>query len=131
MALVISSIVFALVHTTNSNVSVVGIVNIFLAGLLLGLLFIKYGSVWVASGLHFSWNYVQSTILGFNVSGEKTYNMIEIEEVGNDLITGGAFGFEGSLLSVIFLLGLILCYLKKDDGVRKRLNIGQHHELIV
>ncbi len=120
-SLLVSSILFALIHLSNSNVAVLGIVNIFLAGLLLGVLFIKYQNVWVAAGLHCSWNYIQSTILGFEVSGESVFNMIETEEAGPDFLTGGAFGFEGSLISVLFLGGLIIYYIKNDPYVMSRL----------
>jgi membrane protease YdiL (CAAX protease family) len=122
-ALIVSSILFSAIHLSNSNVSFAGVSNIFLAGLLLGLLFIKYDNVWVASGFHCSWNYIQSTILGFEVSGEKTFNMIETEEVGPDLITGGAFGFEGSIVAVFFLLAMILYYIFRDKDVRLKLNL--------
>ncbi len=121
-ALLISSILFALIHLDNNNIAVLGIINIFLAGMLLGLLFIKYKNVWAAAGLHCSWNYVQSTILGFEVSGESVFNMIETQENGPDLITGGAFGFEGSLISVLFLLGMILYYVQKNSYVMSRLD---------
>ena len=126
-ALIVSSLIFAAIHLGNSNVSIPGVLNIFLAGLLLGILFIKYGNVWAAAGLHCSWNYVQSTILGFEVSGEKTFNMIETKEVGPDLITGGAFGFEGSIIAVFFLLAMILHYLFRDQKVREKLNLEKNH----
>ena len=121
-SLLVSSILFALVHLSNSNVAVLGIINIFLAGLLLGVLFIRYKNVWMAAGLHCSWNYIQSTVLGFEVSGESMFNMIETQETGPDLLTGGAFGFEGSLISVLFLGGLLLYYLRNDSYVRSRLD---------
>ena len=120
-ALIISSVLFMAIHLSNNNIGIVGVSNIFLAGLLLGLIFIKYDNVWAASGFHCSWNYFQSTIFGFEVSGERMFSFIETEEVGPDLITGGAFGFEGSILSLVFLIVLILYYFTKDDFVKSRL----------
>lgn len=130
-ALIISSLVFALVHIANSNVSPMGMLNIFSAGILLGILFIRYGNVWAASGLHFSWNYIQSTILGFEVSGEQTFNMMDTEEVGPDLITGGAFGFEGSIIAFLFLLLLIFYYFIKDSTLRSKLHLDKSSDLMV
>lgn len=120
VSLILSSILFAAIHLSNSNVNPLGIANIGLAGVLLGVLFIKYDSVWVASGLHCSWNYIQSTILGFEVSGEKTFNMIVTQENGPDIITGGKFGFEGSIISILLLSGLLGYYLLMDQEVKDK-----------
>jgi hypothetical protein len=66
--------------------------------------------------LHLSWNLFQ-TILGFNVSGQDSYSLIEFSISENTLLNGGAFGFEGSILSVIAMVisigGIWLYYERK------------------
>lgn len=126
-ALIISSLIFALVHLTNPNVSWPGVVNLILGGVLMGLLFLKYKNVWAPTGFHASWNFVQSAFLGFPVSGIDTYSLVDLKETGNDYITGGAFGYEGSLISISILIIAIIYLLKTDDTLYQSLFEPVHH----
>ena len=107
VALFISSIVFALMHGFNPNVDLFSMTNIFLAGILLGLSYIHTKNLWFPIALHLSWNLFQ-TILGFNVSGQDSYSLVEFSIKENSLLNGGDFGFEGSILSVIAMLITII-----------------------
>ena len=107
-ALVISSIGFMIIHLGNNNFTGLACANLILGGVLMGILFIKYRNVWAPTGMHIFWNYLQSTILGFEVSGEKTYSLIIQKDVGHSVLTGGDFGYEGSILSVIILVVSII-----------------------
>ncbi len=104
-AIGVSSLLFAILHAGNPNISYFALLNICLAGILLGFLFVRYRSIWPAIGLHVFWNFLQGSFFGFEVSGMEVYSYINITETGNDLITGGSFGYEGSLLGA---LGLII-----------------------
>jgi len=99
-ALIVSSILFSLMHAFNPNVDLFSLFNLFLAGILLGLSYIYTKNLWFPIALHFSWNLFQ-TLLGFNVSGQDTYSIIEFKINESNLLNGGAFGFEGSYLSII------------------------------
>jgi membrane protease YdiL (CAAX protease family) len=103
VALVVTSVLFSLVHLGNDSFSWFSFLTILLAGLLLGLPYIYTKSLWLPVALHFSWNFFQGTIFGFNVSGIKEYSLITQSRESDTLMNGGAFGFEGSILSVIFL----------------------------
>lgn len=103
IALILSSSVFALLHYTNPNITLISLCNIFMAGILMGLLFLRTRQIWMPIGLHAGWNFLQGSFYGFEVSGFDVYSLIDSKEIGNDLWTGGAFGFEGSLISLIFL----------------------------
>jgi uncharacterized protein len=100
IALVISSILFSLMHGFNPNIDLFSLFNLFLAGIVLGLSYIHTKNLWFPIAMHLSWNLFQ-TLLGFNVSGQDTYSMIEFGKNEGNLINGGAFGFEGSYLSII------------------------------
>lgn len=108
VALIVSSILFALMHGFNPNIDLFGMTNIFFAGILLGISYIHTKNLWFPIALHLSWNLFQ-TILGFNVSGQKTYSLIEFGITENNLLNGGKFGFEGSILSLISMLITIVC----------------------
>lgn len=115
IALVVSSLVFSIVHGSNPNVSLISMINIFLAGMLLGLLFIKYRSIWVPIGFHAGWNFLQGSFFGFEVSGHEVYSLINSKETGNDILTGGSFGFEASILCSIFLVLSFVIILRKSS----------------
>jgi len=103
IALLISAVLFSLMHGINPNIDIIGFTNIFLSGILLGLTYIHTKNLWFPIALHFSWNFFQ-TILGFNVSGKNTYSVIKLSITEKNLLNGGAFGFEGSILSLVAIL---------------------------
>lgn len=107
VALIVSSVLFAFMHGLNPNIDLFALTNLFLAGILLGISYIHTKNLWFPIALHLSWNLFQ-TILGFNVSGQKTYSLIEFGITENNLLNGGKFGFEGSVLSVIAMLVTIV-----------------------
>jgi len=120
-ALIISSLLFFVVHLGNPNASWMGMINLILGGVLMGLLFLKYKNIWMPTGFHASWNFVQSAFLGFPVSGLEIHSLVDLEETGNDYISGGAFGYEGSLISIVILVVTIFYLLKKDKQLYRSL----------
>lgn len=107
LALIISAIIFAFGHGLNENINWFSTLNLFLAGLFLGISYIYTKNLWFPIGLHFGWNLFQS-LFGFNVSGQDFYSIIEFTVNNPNGINGGKFGFEGSYLSLIAEL-IILC----------------------
>lgn len=121
VALVISSLIFTFMHGLNPNIEYIGLLNIFLAGLLLGISYMHTKNLWFPIALNFSWNLFQS-LFGFNISGMESYSIIEFEIVNHTIFNGGAFGFEGSILSIILLVFAIIItqkhYLKAPNSVQ-------------
>lgn len=101
LALVITAILFSLFHISNDNIGLIPLLNIFIAGLLLGINFIFTRNLWFAIALHFSWNFFQGPILGYEVSGTSTGQLLTQQLAGPDLFTGGDFGFEGSIICLV------------------------------
>ncbi|MDR2382353.1 MAG: CPBP family intramembrane metalloprotease [Prevotellaceae bacterium] len=108
LALVLSSLIFALLHLLNPSFNLMGFISILFAGMLLGFFYIHTKSLWFALVLHFCWNFFQGTIFGFKVSGNPTYSIISQHPVKNNILNGGEFGFEGSIFSPIFIAIAIL-----------------------
>jgi membrane protease YdiL (CAAX protease family) len=102
IALILSSLIFSLLHFFNPNFDLISFINIFLAGILLGVSYIYTKNLWFPIALHFSWNFFQGTVFGFKVSGKSLYSIINHHPVNNNLLNGGDFGFEGSILCLIF-----------------------------
>lgn len=123
LALILSSLIFTALHLLNPNVSILGISNIFLAGILLGISYIFTKNLWFPIAFHFSWNFFQGPIFGFEVSGTESATLISQTINGNEILTGGEFGFEGSLLTSILCSSCIILlwfiYQKQDYRLLK------------
>jgi membrane protease YdiL (CAAX protease family) len=121
IALLLSSFVFMLLHVFNQNVCLIGLLNIFISGFWFGLYYIRYQNLWFPIGLHFAWNFCQSPLFGFEVSGHKLYNIITQQQVEEmDWLTGGSFGFEGSILcTFIAILLIIVTHFQFNSQIQK------------
>lgn len=102
-AIGLTALCFSLVHGFNPNLSFIALLVIFFAGILLGYAYYKTRNIWFVTAMHFSWNYMQ-TLLGFNVSGQDFYSILEFTSLKQNLITGGNFGFEGSVFSILAMV---------------------------
>ena len=104
--LLISSTLFGLMHLTNPNVNYIAVINIILVGLFYGLYVIKTNDLWSVCGMHSAWNFAQGNIFGFEVSGldVSVGSLIDLNLVGNNVITGGAFGPEAGIIATFILL---------------------------
>lgn len=102
-AILLLSILFALAHVFNPNPTVLGLVNIALAGVFLGLAFYAPGGIWTAWGAHLGWNATLAA-LDAPVSGfPLKIPWIDYEPGGPVWLTGGNFGPEGGLLASMAL----------------------------
>jgi membrane protease YdiL (CAAX protease family) len=113
LAWLISSALFGALHANNPNASVISTINITLAGVFLGLGYVLTDSLAIPIGLHITWNFFQSNVFGFPVSGlgwRTTF--IAIEQSGPAAWTGGNFGPEAGLIgSLAILVGSLLIVL--------------------
>lgn len=117
MALCVSSFIFALMHLFNPNISFLPIFNIFLAGLMLGAAFLYTRNLWFPITLHVFWNWLQGPVLGYEVSGAKLFpSILTLHLPEKDIINGGDFGFEGSIICTVLLMattGAIIYWFEK------------------
>lgn len=110
-ALVVSAVLFAAFHLLNPNFNLTAFVNIFLAGILLGINYIYTKNLWFAIFFHFSWNFFQGPVLGFQVSGIELPTLLQQNIKGSILLTGGQFGLEASwLASFVMSIAIIILY---------------------
>ncbi len=114
-ALLTSALLFAGFHSLNPNFNLIAFVNIFIAGVLLGCNYIYTRNLWFAIFFHFSWNFFQGPVLGFEVSGVELPTLLEQNIKGSILLTGGDFGLEASWLATftMALMTLVLFLLFK------------------
>lgn len=105
---VVSSVIFALMHSMNEGISLLAYINLFLFGIVMVYLVIKTKNIWMCIGYHITWNYFQGNIFGFLVSGNTTDSIYSIKTVNPNLINGGNFGPEGGLIVTVLLIVTIL-----------------------
>ena len=102
-ALVVSSLVFGLTHLMNPHGTLEGALFIAVeAGILLAAAFMLTRRLWLSMGFHVAWNYTQSAIFSGIVSGnEASQGLVRSTIKGPDLLTGGSFGVESSVLALL------------------------------
>ena len=119
-AVVISSVVFGFVHLMNPDATLTGAIFISIeAGLLLAAAYMLTRRLWLGIGFHMSWNYTQSAVFGGIVSGGVAEpGLFRTVIDGPELITGGGFGIEASLVSclVCTATGTYLAYKAVQAG---------------
>jgi len=105
---------FTWAHADNPDVTIIGITNIFLAAVILVILYFQTRRLWLPIGFHISWNLAQSWLWGFDVSGIKISDQLFVmNPTGPDYLTGGEFGLEGSALSLVLFVALVVWLLWK------------------
>ncbi|WP_040789441.1 CPBP family intramembrane glutamic endopeptidase [Nocardia paucivorans] len=131
VALVVSALIFGLVHLINPDASLWGAIAIAVeAGLLLGAVYLATGSLWAAIGLHFGWNVATVALFGTVASGsEARESLFAAVTTGPDWLSGGGFGPEASIVSVLVCSAatVLLLYLGHRRGLpapRRNSGIG-------
>lgn len=107
------AVLFGLAHSQNLNFGPLALFNTILWGVVLGYAYIRSGDLWLPIGLHFGWNWALP-LLGANLSGFTMdvtgYAMhwragLSTTRIGG-LLSGGAYGPEGGLLTTAVAIGL-------------------------
>ncbi len=110
-AIIISSLMFSIMHVSNANFGIIPFINITLFGAFAAVYMLKRGSIWGIGAIHTVWNFMQGNIFGFSVSGNPSMPTVfdcKLGEVG-EILSGGDFGIEGGLgATVILLIALVV-----------------------
>ncbi len=108
-AVIVSSLLFALLHLGNPNVDAIALVNIGLAGVIMAGAYLRTRSLWVAIGVHWAWNWMMAAVFDLPVSGlDFDVPGYDTMELGPDHFTGGVFGPEAGLVVTLLALPLIV-----------------------
>jgi uncharacterized protein len=105
-AILLSSAVFAWAHGQNPEVTTLGLLNIFLAGILLAVAYLRTRSLWFATAVHLGWNWMMAFWLDLPVSGLTRFDtpLYSGVETGPAWWTGGAFGPEAGVAATVVLV---------------------------
>ncbi len=121
LALVVASVIFSILHIPNPNIGLFPLINLFLAGVMLGAAFLYTHNLWFPISLHLAWNWIQGPVLGYEVSGTKMFpTLLTLELPEENLINGGAFGFEGSIIcSILMIISIFVIIGWGESKLRK------------
>lgn len=104
IAVFASAVIFGSVHAFADEATLISTVaTIVEAGLLFAVVYLLTRSLWWVIGLHAAWNSVLSNVLGVPVSGNVNEGLLITHPAGSDVISGGAYGLEASLVTVVVL----------------------------
>ena len=102
VAIGVSAALFGALHAFSPHPTPLGLVAIVLeAGILLACAYALTRRLWLPIGLHAAWNFTQGGVFGAAVSGTSSKGLLVGSLSGPEWLTGGAFGPEASLVSII------------------------------
>jgi membrane protease YdiL (CAAX protease family) len=120
IAIIVSSLVFGLLHLLNPDATIAGAVYIAIeAGLLLAAAYLVTRRLWMAIGYHMLWNYVQSAVFSGIVSGGVSLpGLFQAKIEGPSFFTGGTFGMEQSVFALVLctLTGAVMLVIAMRRG---------------
>ncbi len=112
VSVLVSALVFAALHGMNAGVSLLALINLFLYGVVMSLLMVRFNNIWLVCALHSLWNFVQGNVYGVQVSGIVSSTSVLSTSANDELaiINGGSFGLEGGIActGVLLLVTVVL-----------------------
>ncbi len=111
----VSAVLFGAAHLANPGATPFSALAITLsAGPLLGYAFAATRNLWFVSGVHAGWNIALGAVFGFAVSGNEVESSLFGGEVSGPVIgTGGAFGPEATLQTIVIVGGVALLFVRR------------------
>ena len=106
-----NAVMFALPHfgtlfESEPKYIVTGILALAVISCIFSFITLRAQNIWAACGFHTLWNFCLESVMGLDLSGiesGKTAALIDMSRVGEDLLNGGKYGIESSMISVIVL----------------------------
>jgi len=118
-AIVGLSLLFGAMHLNNPSVSVLGVVNTVVAGILLSLAYVRTRSLWMPYAIHVGWNVGLGFVFGFQLSGIDIASLFTTGTAGSEAILGGGYGPEGGLLAT-FVFAAAAVIVERHGSINRR-----------
>jgi membrane protease YdiL (CAAX protease family) len=116
-AIAATSLVFGAIHYLNAGATPGALAVVILAGVFLGLVLVRTGSLYATWAAHLAWNATLVVVLHATVSGltldAPGYVLVDS---GPDWATGGAWGPEGGLFAALGIVGAIAIISRRPPG---------------
>ena len=114
IAVLVNSLIFMSLHMGNPGVTKLGLLQVFLIGVLFSLIVYYWDSLWTAIWAHAAWNFSQSIVFGLPNSGiVSKYSVLKLEAASarDGLFYNTGFGVEGSLGANVMIGAVIVIIL--------------------
>ncbi len=98
---VLSAILFALLHAGNSHFSWLALLGNGIGGAIYAMAYCGTSRIWLPWSLHFGWNLFLGPVFGFSVSGLRMGGLLDIEATGAAWVTGGSYGPEAGIIGLL------------------------------
>jgi membrane protease YdiL (CAAX protease family) len=102
-SVVVSSVIFALMHGANPGADITAIVNVIAIGVLLSFLYFRTRSLWMPIGFHFGWNFLLGYVFTLPVSGLPMRGILDVVEATGPGGAPGRYGPESSIATTLAL----------------------------
>lgn len=113
-AVIVQTVFFTLLHGANPGIGLLPIVNLVVFAVFASMFSLAEGSLWGICALHGAWNWAQGNLFGVRVSGTELSDAVfgySAQPGSIDLVTGGDFGLEGSLITTaVYLVGIAIAW---------------------
>lgn len=131
VGLIVSALLFGFLHIFNDGATVWSSLAIALnSGWFMGIAYAYHQTIWVPIGMHWGWNYLQGNIFGCSVSGDAAVqNPLFTPSIsGPDILTGGTFGPEASIITFVIGIGISIVYTMLY--IKKKKKFGAEPEML-
>lgn len=107
--ILVTAIAFAALHLIGGASAALSVLNLFLGGLLFGLLAARYGGIAAAVGAHFAYNWAEQLLFGLDPNpGDGSFgSILNLELVGSRWWGGSQEGLNASI-GMTFALAILL-----------------------
>lgn len=113
VAIAFQGVLFGFAHSGNPNASIYSsLALIFSFTIFFGAGYMITRRLWFIMSFHWSWNFFQAGVFGMQNSGHVMPSLIDSNVQGPEWITGGEWGLEMSVLSMVLLFGISIYFVK-------------------
>lgn len=105
-AIITTSLIFLLMHAGALQAGIIPSLNVFGAGIIFAIAYYKTGQLWLPIILHFTWNFMYSSILYKPISGYQGLELFQTN--GSNILAGGENGVEATIITTFTVIIIIL-----------------------
>jgi len=114
-AIIVSAVIFGLAHLSNQGISLVPVAATVAYGVLQAAIYIRTRRLWLCIANHIAWNFCVGQIFSTSVSGQDVQvRLLRGQFRGSDLLTGGVYGVEGSVITLIVVSAVAAYVLRQS-----------------
>ncbi len=102
--MIISAVMFSLLHMIYYGFCVVSFINTALISLLFAHMYIKSGSLWMPIGYNITWSSLKICMFGLPLCNDSSRGLIKTQYASNNIFIGGVFGPDGGLAATALIV---------------------------